>query len=192
VVESGGDGRHAYVVLEFLPQSGPALGLSARLEIRLQSTLRLKLTTRNSALQAIGLTAALHTYLAVGDIAEVAVEGLGGVAFIDKMAGGARRSEKGILAIDREIDRIYATGGPVKVLDRKARRQLTVSSRGSSTATVVWNPWIEKAARLGDMPPGDYRHMLCVETAHAGDDVRLIEPGTDLCLETEISGASLV
>ena len=36
---------------------------------------------------------ALHTYLAVADLDRIAIEGLGGCAFVDKVAGGARRRE---------------------------------------------------------------------------------------------------
>lgn len=192
VIETAGEAEHAHAALSFSPLAGHGAGLTARLDIRLAATLRLSLTTRNASAETVLLTAALHTYLAVGDIASVSVDGVGDVPFIDKVAQGARRQESGALAIDREIDRIYSTGGPITVLDRNARRRLSVSSRGSSAATVVWNPWIEKAQRLGDMPPEHYRRMLCVETAHAGEDARILKPGETVCLETEIAGAALV
>ena len=38
----------------------------------------------------MAFTAALHTYYAVPDISAVRVEGLGGAAYTDSLAGGAR------------------------------------------------------------------------------------------------------
>lgn len=29
--------------------------------------------------------------------------------------------------------------------------------------TVVWNPWVEKAARMGDFGDEEYKTMICVE-----------------------------
>jgi glucose-6-phosphate 1-epimerase len=53
-----------------------------------------------------------------------------------------------------------------------------VDGAGTSCSTVVWNPWVEKSARLGDMAEDDYRRMLCLEAAWAGDDARILAPGT--------------
>jgi glucose-6-phosphate 1-epimerase len=34
---------------------------------------------------------------------------------------------------------------------------------------VVWNPWVEKAASMGDFSPNDgWKEMLCVETGAVG------------------------
>jgi glucose-6-phosphate 1-epimerase len=55
---------------------------------------------------------------------------------------------------------------------------IEVRGRGSRS-TVVWNPWIDKAARLGDLGPDGWRHMLCIETANAGPDVVTIAPARE-------------
>jgi glucose-6-phosphate 1-epimerase len=41
----------------------------------------------------------------------------------------------------------------------------------------VWNPWIEKAAEMGDLGPDGYLNMLCVETANAAEDTVTIAAG---------------
>ena len=63
-------------------------------------------------------------------------------------------------------------------------RELHAAARGlygeGSASAVVWNPWIDKTARLGDMGgPNAWRHMVCIETANAGDDVRTLAPGAE-------------
>jgi D-hexose-6-phosphate mutarotase len=41
---------------------------------------------------------------------------------------------------------------------------------------VVWNPWIEKANKMGDFGTDGYLRMVCVETANAIDDVVDLQP----------------
>lgn len=154
--------------------------LSARLDVTLDDQLRVSLTTRNGGTEPVIVSAALHTYLAVDDIASVRVTGLDGAAFIDKLDNDARKVQHGDLRFDRETDRIYATSGPVRMMD--GTRGVVVDGAGTSRSMVVWNPWIEKSARLGDMAEDDYRRMLCLETAWAGDDTRMLAPGANAVL----------
>ena len=42
---------------------------------------------------------------------------------------------------------------------------------------MVWNPWIDKEKGFADMATGEYRDMLCVETANAGPEQIAIQPG---------------
>jgi len=52
---------------------------------------------------------------------------------------------------------------------------------------VVWNPWIEKAARLADLPDDAYHHFVCVEAANTGPSAVTIKPGTSHLIGTRIS-----
>jgi D-hexose-6-phosphate mutarotase len=42
---------------------------------------------------------------------------------------------------------------------------------------VVWNPWSEKAGKMGDFGPDGHLAMVCVETANAAEDVITLAPG---------------
>ncbi len=155
--------------------------LHASLEVELSDVLRVALTTRNDGTASVGISAALHTYLAVDDIARVSVSGLAAATYADKLDGDARKVQSGDLAIDREVDRIYPVGGARL---HEGERITEVDGAGTSRSLVVWNPWIEKSARLGDMAEGEYRRMLCLETAWAGDDARVLAPGAIETLST--------
>ena len=151
----------------------------ARLTVTLGATLSLALETRNAGPAAMPLTAALHTYFRVSDIANVTVTGLEGLSYLDKLQGFARETQAGPIHVAGEVDRIYlGDTSSITLHDAGPKRRLHIASSGSRSA-VVWNPWDQKTARLGDMgSPDAFRQMLCIETANAGDDVITLAPGT--------------
>ncbi len=158
-----------------------------RLTIRVGAQLELALTTRNTGTTAFTLTQALHTYFHIGDIAQVHVEGLEGKTYVDKLRNDARVVQDGAVRMDQEVDRIYL-GCPedAVIVDEALGRRIRVSKTGSRSC-VVWNPWTEKAAKLGDLGEDGYRRMLCVETTNAADDSVSLAPGATHTLGTVIS-----
>ncbi len=150
----------------------------ARMQITLGETLTLALSSENTGTDAFALTQALHTYFAVGDIADVTVEGFDGRSYIDKLDDNARKLQTGDVGFTAEVDRIYDEHtGTAAIVDRGLRRRIEITKSGSRS-TVVWNPWTAKAARLGDMGPDGWRRMVCVETCSAGDDIVHVAPGS--------------
>jgi len=157
------------------------------IEITVGDSLKLALVTHNTGDEGVTVSQALHTYFYVGDISKVQVLGLEGTQYLDKVDGFVQKSESGPVTIAGEVDRIY-TGitGALVIDDASLGRRIRITSRGCSTA-VVWNPWIELAASMGDLDDGDYRKMLCVETANAGPETVEIAAGSDYRLEAEYS-----
>ena len=145
--------------------------------VTLGDDLTLALATHNTGISAFALTQALHTYFAVSDISNVLVEGFDRQTYLDKLDSGVRKQQTGPIAFAAEVDRIYdAHQGMATVIDRGLNRRIEITKSGSHS-TVVWNPWIEKCKRLGDMGPDGYRTMVCVETCNAGDDVVTLAAG---------------
>lgn len=139
--------------------------------------LEVQLTTTNTGDKPFQLGQALHTYFEVGDIRRATVAGLEGCDYLDKVDGGARKQQQGPVAFTRETDRVYlATRGCCGIVDPALGRTILITSTGSHS-TVVWNPWIEKADKMGDFGQDGYLNMVCVETANAAEDVVSLAAG---------------
>jgi len=59
--------------------------------------------------------------------------------------------------------------------DLSWNRHIVVEKSGSNS-TVVWNPWSEKTQ--ADMAPGDWKRMICVETANVADNAVHLAPNS--------------
>lgn len=53
-----------------------------------------------------------------------------------------------------------------------ARGRVIVLAKAGFADAVLWNPWVEKAASMGDFGDEEYREMVCVEPANAACYVR--------------------
>jgi D-hexose-6-phosphate mutarotase len=147
------------------------------LAITVGPQLRAELIARNTGEAPFTAGGALHTYFQVGDVTRVAIHGLDGTSYIDKVDGGARKTQAGPVTITAETDRIYLDTDAECVIDDPALgRRIRVGKSGSRT-TVVWNPWAEKARQIPDCGDEEYLNFVCVETTNAVDDVFEIAPG---------------
>ena len=147
------------------------------IEITVGDSLRVELVTHNSGDKPVTVSQALHTYFQVGDVERVQVLGLEDGEYLDKVDGFRRKTQSGPVAISGEVDRVYVNSRSACVIsDPVLQRRILIDKRGSD-ATVVWNPWIEKAAKMGDLGDAGYRHMLCVESGNAADNLVAIAPG---------------
>lgn len=131
-------------------------GFEAVLALRLAPmALDVTLTVAATGGTPLVFTAALHTYLRIDPSLPPVLEPI----------------EGRLLAVDGAIDRVFADAGPVLTLADAAGR-LQITHEGFPDA-VVWNPGPDGAAALGDLPPADWRAMLCVEAACVRRPVRL-------------------
>ncbi len=138
-------------------------------------SLTLTLAITNTGAAPFTFTGALHTYLRVADVHNVRLTGLAGTAYEDSVRGGRKAvQDESALAFGTEIDRIYFHAGSVAV--EETGRRMRVAADGFPDV-VVWNPGPDLGAKLADLEPDGYRHMLCVEAAVIGQPV-MLEPGT--------------
>lgn len=146
----------------------------------------IQLKTYNTGTKPFTIGGALHTYLSVGDISAVKISGLDGIDYIDTVGSETLRTQSGNIIIDQEVDRIYTnTSHDIALEDNTLGREISVSRNGSQSA-VIWNPWIEKAKSLGDLPNSAYRDFLCIEAANARGDVYELAPNEEHTLGTTI------
>lgn len=154
------------------PHASEALNI-----ITVGKTLGLELVTRNTGASAITVGDAFHTYFEVSDIRHCRIEGMDGCPYLDKVDGGKRKQQTGPVTIGAEVDRIYlGSTSDVLIDDPGLKRRIRIAKRGSRSS-VVWNPWADKAAKMGDFGADGYLHMVCVESSNAADDVVTIPAG---------------
>jgi glucose-6-phosphate 1-epimerase len=155
------------------------------IEITVGDSLTVALVTHNTGDGSITISQALHSYFQVGDISKTRVLGLDATDYLDKVGDTARKTQAGPVTIESEVDRIYTDVTGEQVIDDESLgRKIHITSRGCSTA-VVWNPWADIAASMGDLGDDDYKKMLCVETANAGPETVEIAAGDEYRLEAE-------
>ncbi|MHB1236390.1 MAG: D-hexose-6-phosphate mutarotase [Gallionella sp.] len=149
------------------------------LTVTVGETLRMELVTENTGATDFVIGEALHTYFRVGDIGGVRVKGLEGCDYWDKAGGSALRKQSGAISFSGETDRVYInTPAGCVIEDDKLGRRIHVAKSGS-LSTVVWTPWTEKAAKMGDLgQPEGWREMVCVESGNAIDNVVNVAAGT--------------
>lgn len=150
---------------------------SLRMIFTLGRALEMELEVRAGSAPA-AFEEALHTYLRVGDVRQVRVDGLEDAEYLDKVDAFRRKTQPAEpVRITGETDRVYLnTRGTCVVHDPVLERTLTVEKENSGT-TVIWNPWINKARAMADFGDEEWPAMLCVETANVGDGAVRLEPG---------------
>lgn len=140
--------------------------------------LRVSLAVKNLHTEHVSYEDALHAYFRVGDVERISISGLEGAEYSDKTlgTGATTQRQNGRIVIVGETDRVYASTGPVMIHDPSLRRDIVIEKSGS-TSTVVWNPWVELAAKLADLADDEWREFVCVEVGNALEDAVVLAPG---------------
>ena len=137
-------------------------------------------TVKNTGVEPLRATLALHTYIRVADVRTATVKGLASVPYLDSLDGRVRKVDnEAAVSFAGEVDRIYM-GAPssLSVADSSSSssRTVTIATTGLPDA-VVWNPWTAKAAATGDLGDTEWREFVCVEPAAAGSGPVEVAPG---------------
>ncbi|MDQ1338655.1 MAG: glucose-6-phosphate 1-epimerase [Campylobacterota bacterium] len=141
------------------------------LKITISDKLGMELKTTNIDERAFKISQALHTYFSVSHISDVAIKGLDNKPYLDALTW-KNEVQKGDITFNQEVDRVYQEVDSEIVLSDK-NRTIHIKNEGSSSA-VIWNPWIEKTLRMSAMKKDAYESMLCIESANAFDDFKVI------------------
>lgn len=128
---------------------------------------------------------ALHTYLNVGNARKISIEGLDGCRYHDKVVDNDF-TQRGSLVVLGETDRVYDHEGAVSVKDPALKRTLGITKRGSAR-TVIWNPFVSKAAKMNDFGDDEWQEMLCVEAANLGARAITLQPGRSHTMHQRIA-----
>lgn len=162
-----------------------------RLVMTLGRNASLQLHVANTGLTDFRFGFALHSYFPVGDVRRTRIDGLDGVEYIDQLAPGRTRArQSGPVRFTGETDRIYLhVPGECCLVDEAEGQAIRITA-SDCRSLVVWNPWQDKAARLGDMPASSWRGMVCIENGNVEDDQIDLPAGASKVFSLLIEGES--
>lgn len=128
---------------------------------------------------------ALHTYYAVSDINNIKIKGLGDCHFIDQLNSDLpQQVEDQPIQINQEIDRVYQdVQGSFELHDQ---HQITQIKSMQCNSAVVWNPWQQKASRLGDLKDNQWRKFVCIENGQIDQHREQLDAGQSKHYRLEI------
>lgn len=150
---------------------------TVQLHATVGNALRVELITTNTGKAAFELGEALHTYFQISDVEKMTIRGLENCEYLDKVQDFARFTQKEGIVIENEVDRVYFnTPAECVIEDKGLKRAIRISKQGSNS-TVVWNPWTEKADKMGDFGENGHRSMVCVESGNALENIVKLAPG---------------
>jgi glucose-6-phosphate 1-epimerase len=151
---------------------------SIKLDVTLGGNqLDLAMEVTNPASRPFEFSGALHTYFRVAEVAEAAVEGLQGAAYMI-----LPKSEERIVQEEAQVrfaglvNRVYP-GAPATQTIVEPGRRVQVSRSGFPD-TVVWNIGEQLNPTMPDLPPDGYRRYICIEAAIVEKSIRLTQGQT--------------
>jgi glucose-6-phosphate 1-epimerase len=148
------------------------------------NSLSIKLETKNLGKEEFLITQALHTYFSVSDIEDVSIKGLEKLSYVDTLSD-IKEQQISSIQIDKEVDRVYM--GEVKeIILKDKNREISIATKGSKS-TVVWNPWIEKGSQMSGMKSEDYKEFVCIESANAFEDFKILKSGESFSLSLKLN-----
>jgi D-hexose-6-phosphate mutarotase len=153
--------------------------------VNVGETLKIALITRNLGEVDFTISEALHTYFSVSDIVQIHIDGLDSVHFHDKAAGWTEGDQIGVIPFAAEFDRVYVnTTERCTIVDADFNRRIHINKIGSQS-TVVWNPWSERAAQMGDLGQDGWKHFVCVESGNALENAVTVSKGKSHTMAVE-------
>jgi len=164
----GADGT----TLVLMPQQANMAGFEGeaylQLSIHVGKRLTLTLLTQNVGDQDFSYTAALHSYFSVKAVGDTEIMGITG-EYLDKLDKNAQCRTPVPYTIFAETDRVHLqAASSVEICQQGVITSIESTGHDS---LVVWNPWIDKSAKMVDMNADSYQKMLCIETAVTQDQV---------------------
>ncbi len=151
--------------------------------VMVSDTLSMELTTTNTDNKNFKITQALHSYFSVSNIDDVKIDGLDKKPYLDALTDEFL-TQDGTIEFNQEVDRVYQEVNSEIILNDK-HRTINIKNDGSSSV-VIWNPWIEKCEKMSAMSDEAYKEFVCIESANAYEDYKIIEPNGSHTLKATI------
>lgn len=137
----------------------------ARMIIGCGQDLSLELQVFNTDDRTFEFSFAWHSYFSVQKLADVRIMGLAQTHYIDQLLANKPQFEVAHqVQIEAETDRIYCQTQRAFEI-QESNRCIQINSPDCPDA-VLWNPWVDKAARLIDMDDAAWQEFVCLESGH--------------------------
>lgn len=136
----------------------------AQLVVEVGEQLKLTLKVTNTDDKPFEFKFAYHSYFAIQDIHQTQISGLENTEFLDQLKPelGDQLTENDAIQCTAETDRVYHQAKGLYRIVEAGQQDILIQAANCPDA-VVWNPWVEKTQRLGDMSAESWRSMVCVE-----------------------------
>ncbi|MFF3212638.1 D-hexose-6-phosphate mutarotase [Streptomyces sp. NPDC002886] len=112
-------------------------------------------------------TAALHTYVRIGDLGRAHLAGLG-PEHTDGLTRRHYEDEDGTLTPVDHVERFQTAPAPVTTVRDEVLGRIVALTHHDHSDVVVWNPGAELARGMADVAPQEHLRFLCAETARVG------------------------
>lgn len=169
-IEENEAGHEVVLELSDRVESRKLWNYAFKLQMHIHCAKELKLEFKLSNLdsKAFEFTFAWHSYFPV-QTQNAQVLGLQGTEYIDQLDDNAIKIQNDAAIIfNAELDRIYPKTTGQFVIQQSEHEHIQIQSTAKSA--VVWNPWIEKAARLNDVDNDAWQDFICVETGQISSE----------------------
>ena len=158
-----------------------------KLEMHIHCVERLKLEFKlqNLDQQAFEFSFAWHSYFPI-DTQNVQVLGLQNIEYIDQLDNNSLKHQpEETIQFNSELDRIYPKTSGQFMLKQNEQDQIQIQSTAKSA--VIWNPWIDKAARLADVDNDAWQDFICVEAGQIASQSLWLPAGESVHYQLEIT-----
>jgi glucose-6-phosphate 1-epimerase len=142
--------------------------------VTISQNIKMQLITTNKDKQSFALTQAFHSYFNISHISNVKLKGLQGTKVLDTLTNKTTFC-KDTIKFDEEYDRVFQ--GVEKVLYLEDDLRVFTIEQSGAKSVVVWNPWIDKSKKMSGMRDNAYKEFVCVESANAFENVKILKAG---------------
>jgi glucose-6-phosphate 1-epimerase len=156
---------------------------SLELKITISETLIIEMQTTNLDKKPFTLTQAFHTYFNISNISNISISGLDSKPYLNAL-NNLKTQQKGDIKFVSELDRVYQEVDSEIILN-DIDKKIKIYNEGSSSV-VVWNPWVDKCRKMSFMDANAFKEFVCIESANAFDDYKILDSKKSHILKTII------
>jgi glucose-6-phosphate 1-epimerase len=137
---------------------GACLILSIELRLGIMSQ---KLEIKNTGNKTFSWTGGLHPYFYISNFADARLDGLDSVNYFDRYAPNVQHVQCGPLGWnERACEKLFNRSLTLKLWT--GSNHLTLQAKGFDQ-WMVWNPGLEGAKNIVDIPHEDWKKFICIE-----------------------------